>query len=366
MAWFEKHRVYVLKYWPPYSPDLNPIEHLWPLLKEALYKLYPDIELWKGGEDQVAERMEDALCHAWSTIRDKIAYNCVASMPERLEAVYIDNACTAPGSMTDPHNCGYDPTWKGRDCGDHVCFGGRCVFDTCNINQTSKYTRISLGIGNGTNVYYLAWYYAENGRNPPDSIALASTVPLSYSIGLFFAESTSNPGFYDLKVESLQLFLGYSPTTGYMVWNNTAGPTTGIWRTDGCDGAMVMTYEDQTYHFAIDDNNFAIARPRSTDSIDKRSSVDYPQFRPFAMRSEETWITATRCTSSKLAQRIPTDDERLKPNGCGSKWTDYLVPKYRFGGCCDEHDKCYSDCATEFKDCNSAFGLCMRQACDRT
>jgi hypothetical protein len=268
--------------------------------------------------------------------------------------------------MTDPRNCGYDPTWKGRDCGDHVCFGGRCVFDTCNINQTSKYTRINLGIGNGTNVYYLAWYYAENGRNPPDGIALASTVPLSQNIGLLFAESTSNPGFYDLKVESLQLFLGYSPTTGYMVWNDTAGPTTGIWRTDGCDGAMVMTYKDQTYHFITDENNFVIARPRSTESIDKRSSVDYPQFRPFAMRSEETWITATRCHSSKLAQRIPKDDERLKPNGCGSKWTDYLVPDYRFGGCCDEHDKCYSDCSTEFKDCNSAFGLCMSQVCDRT
>jgi hypothetical protein len=36
----------------------------------------------------VAERMEDAWCHTSSTIRDKIAYSCVASMPERLEAVY--------------------------------------------------------------------------------------------------------------------------------------------------------------------------------------------------------------------------------------------------------------------------------------
>lgn len=87
-SWFEKHGIHVLKYWPPYSPDLNPIEHLWPLLKEALYQLYPDIELWKGGEDKVAERMEDALVHAWGTIRDSIAYNCVASMPERLQAVY--------------------------------------------------------------------------------------------------------------------------------------------------------------------------------------------------------------------------------------------------------------------------------------
>lgn len=32
--------------------------------------------------------MEDALVHALSTIRDSIAYDGVASMPERLEAVY--------------------------------------------------------------------------------------------------------------------------------------------------------------------------------------------------------------------------------------------------------------------------------------
>lgn len=38
-----------------------------------MYKLCPDIELWKGGEDQVAERMEDALCHARSTIRNKLS-----------------------------------------------------------------------------------------------------------------------------------------------------------------------------------------------------------------------------------------------------------------------------------------------------
>jgi hypothetical protein len=44
-SWFEKHGIHVLKYWPPYSPDLNPIKHLWPLLKEALYQLYSDIKL---------------------------------------------------------------------------------------------------------------------------------------------------------------------------------------------------------------------------------------------------------------------------------------------------------------------------------
>ena len=50
--------------WPPYSPDLNPIEHAWKRLKDTVAKMFPD--LWKSNrkseEDRIA--IEEALKEA--------------------------------------------------------------------------------------------------------------------------------------------------------------------------------------------------------------------------------------------------------------------------------------------------------------
>lgn len=51
-SWFENNAVKLLE-WPPYSPDLNPIENLWFPLKAGVYKENPNIKAAWGGADQV-------------------------------------------------------------------------------------------------------------------------------------------------------------------------------------------------------------------------------------------------------------------------------------------------------------------------
>jgi hypothetical protein len=53
--------------WPPYSPDLNPIENLWAIIKVEIYKHYPKLEFADDTEETL-ERLIRAAQEAWHII----------------------------------------------------------------------------------------------------------------------------------------------------------------------------------------------------------------------------------------------------------------------------------------------------------
>jgi len=65
--------------WPPQSPDLNPIEHLWWYLKRKVAE-YPEDphsihELWNRVDAE------------WNKIPKEVCLNLIESMPRRIVAV---------------------------------------------------------------------------------------------------------------------------------------------------------------------------------------------------------------------------------------------------------------------------------------
>jgi transposase len=60
--WFEDHSI-LLTDWPPYSPDLNPIEYIWARIKEWIINNYPQLQELghtQGALDELARVIVEA------------------------------------------------------------------------------------------------------------------------------------------------------------------------------------------------------------------------------------------------------------------------------------------------------------------
>ncbi len=71
---------YTVMEWPPYSPDLNPIEHCWGPLKENVYRLAPNLIHLSTAKPE--QRLMDVLPTAWSLIPRAHYDKLIKSMPD--------------------------------------------------------------------------------------------------------------------------------------------------------------------------------------------------------------------------------------------------------------------------------------------
>jgi len=90
-AWFLEHEIELLKDWPPFSPDLNPIEHIWWHLKKRLYDMFPDVASDKSESEHARQTMESCLQAAWDTLEQDLFDKVGGSMRARIEACIAAN-----------------------------------------------------------------------------------------------------------------------------------------------------------------------------------------------------------------------------------------------------------------------------------
>jgi transposase len=83
--WFEERGINVTD-WPPYSPDLNPIEHAWKRLKGIASQMFPDLWNSNGKSEEDRTAIEEALKEAWAMIPVSFFEELVESIEKRVQA----------------------------------------------------------------------------------------------------------------------------------------------------------------------------------------------------------------------------------------------------------------------------------------
>jgi transposase len=76
--------------WPPYSPDLNPIENLWKQLKDEIIRAHPEL-ITMGNSDQAMGYLIDCAKEAWEALKEDMLNKLAEGMQKRVDAVKAAN-----------------------------------------------------------------------------------------------------------------------------------------------------------------------------------------------------------------------------------------------------------------------------------
>ena len=72
--------------WPLYSPDLNPIENIWAIMKTIIQRDHPELQNAPDNDDTLYLLIQAAK-DAWSSVEERILKNLSNTMPNRVRAV---------------------------------------------------------------------------------------------------------------------------------------------------------------------------------------------------------------------------------------------------------------------------------------
>ena len=85
--WFEDQGIPLFS-WPPYSPDMNPIEIVWAWLKQWIEEHYPGLKtMGVAAEDY--EALYHAIEEGWEAIEQDKIDALIKSMDHRVEALRL-------------------------------------------------------------------------------------------------------------------------------------------------------------------------------------------------------------------------------------------------------------------------------------